>query len=84
MTTPRNDQFLTLKAYRQKRLMDGARIIPVIGAIVLVFPLVRLFVGPDEANSIGATIVYLFVLWMVLIAAAYFVSRRLQDTSKAN
>jgi len=81
MTIEESAKFLTMKAYRRKRLVEGARLVPVVGAVVLLFPLVRLFVAPD---SIGPRIIYIFVVWFVLIAGAFFLSRRLQNSARSD
>jgi len=84
MKTDGSARFLSTKAYRQKRLMDGARLVPILGAVFLTFPMVRMFVQPASPGSLAATIIYLFIVWLLLIGVAFFLSRRLQAEPKAD
>ena len=79
MSEDNSSKFLNLGDYRQKRLKDAARLLPIIGAVILLSPLVRFFVDPQD---ISATIIYFFAVWIGLIIAAFLLSQRLQDSSK--
>jgi len=64
-------QFLDLKSYRRKRLVDTAKLLPVLGAVLVLFPLPFLFVGPSGAFDAGlgatALALYFFFVWLALI-----------------
>ncbi|MDD7970089.1 hypothetical protein [Roseinatronobacter alkalisoli] len=69
----RNTQFLARDSYRMRRLMDAARILPVLGLILLVLPLMRLDSGAESPPT-AAEAVYLFLVWIGLILAAFVMS----------
>ncbi|NOX74134.1 MAG: hypothetical protein GXP03_11135 [Alphaproteobacteria bacterium] len=73
-------QFLDLKSYRQKRMLDAAKLLPLAGALVFLFPLVYLFVSPHGPISPGITAIYFFVIWLVLILLTRFLAPRMQAT----
>jgi hypothetical protein len=73
-------QFLDLKSYRQKRMLDAAKLLPLAGALVFLFPLIYLFVSPNEPISPGITAIYFFVFWLVLILLTRFLAPRMQAT----
>jgi hypothetical protein len=63
--------FLARQGYRRRRLEDAARLLPWLGAFLFGLPL--LWTGARTAPGL----VYLFAAWIVLIAVALFLSRRL-------
>ncbi len=71
--TPRRPLFLARHGYRRRRVMDAARVLPVIGAFLFALPL--LWSGEDGGDpSTGTGVVYLFLIWIVLILAAIVLS----------
>jgi hypothetical protein len=86
MKPPRTPQFLGRDSYRMRRVMDAARILPVFGLILLLLPLMRH--SPEfEAPPTAAEAVYLFMVWAVLIIAAFLLSlwlRRALDPSESS
>lgn len=74
-------QFLDLKSYRRKRLIDAAKLLPVLGAVGFLFPLPFFFFGRAEQHPDGATplAVYFFSAWLLLIIAALALSHALKD-----
>lgn len=80
---PQQAPFLERKSYRQRRLVDAARLLPFAGAIGFLMPLIwpaDLSAGADTARG-G---LYLFVVWFLLIAAAFALSRRLRTPVNEN
>jgi hypothetical protein len=73
-------QFLDLKSYRQKRMLDAAKLLPIAGALVFLFPLIYLFVSPQGPISPGITAIYFFVIWLALILLTRFLAPRMQAT----
>jgi len=72
-------RFLDLKSYRQKRIVDAARLVPILGALAVLLPLPFLFLG-GPADAVGgpdatALAVYFFVVWLTLILVALILSR---------
>jgi len=80
-------QFLDLKSYRRKRLIEAAKLLPVLGAICVLFPLPYLFLAEPGAQTVArgqaatqsATplAIYFFVVWIALIGAAFVLARAL-------
>lgn len=68
--------FVARKGYRRRRMRDAVRILPVLGAFLLMIPL--LWSGEDGGNpSTRVGYVYLFVIWALLIVSAAWLSRHL-------
>ena len=70
--------FLPPAGYRQKRVRDAARLLPVLGAGLLLLPL--LWTPSDEAGGIGnaAALLYVLGIWAALILAAFGLGRALR------
>ncbi|MGY6706482.1 hypothetical protein [Roseinatronobacter sp.] len=75
----RSTQFLARDSYRMRRLMDAARMLPVIGLVLLLLPLMRLDSDADSPAT-AAEAVYLFVVWIGLIVIAFIMSLWLRRT----
>jgi hypothetical protein len=70
--------FLAPQTYRQRRLRDAARILPVLAAFLLILPML----WGDETSDIRQTSsdgIYLFVVWFLLIVSAALLARRLSS-----
>lgn len=66
--------FLERQSYRRSRLADAARLLPIIGAAVLVVPLLwpsadsaQVLSGEAQAVPMSEAISYIFGAWAVLI-----------------
>lgn len=79
---PNTAVFLERASYRQRRLRDAARLLPVLGAVLWAIPLLWAPVEPGGNNSVEA-LLYTFGVWVGLIALSAVVSRRLQDDDHA-
>ncbi len=72
-----NSPFVERRTYRRRRLMDIARLLPLLGALLLTIPL--LWPNPDPYPAPGSqsgmatsvAITYIFVVWTGLIAATF-------------
>ncbi len=72
--------FLERRTYRRNRLQDAARLLPILGIILIFTPIFIRDTGavPEgEAPGIAQWLVYFFVVWLGLIALTAFVSRAL-------
>lgn len=69
--------FLARQSYRSRRVGDAARVLPVIGIILLLLPIL----WADAART-REGIVYIFVVWAVLIAVVGPISSRLSAQSE--
>ncbi|EAQ45839.1 hypothetical protein MED193_05589 [Roseobacter sp. MED193] len=72
-----NSPFVERRTYRRRRLMDIARLLPILGALLFTVPL--MWPNPDPypapGNQAGmatsAAITYIFVVWGGLIALSF-------------
>ena len=69
MRGPRAPLFLARAVYRQRRLRDAARLLPLVGFFLLLLPLM----WSDTAGA-GRTAVYVFGVWALLIGLAAYVA----------
>lgn len=67
--------FLERSSYRQRRLRDAARLLPLLGAVLFAIPLLWPD-GPDAPDTADA-LIYTFIVWIVLIVLAAIISSRL-------
>jgi hypothetical protein len=76
MTGLRSALFVERRAYRQRRLVDAARMLPVLGFLLIVLPLLWAPESGQERNLALDTI-YVFGVWAALIVFARLLSPRL-------
>lgn len=76
MRPPHSPIFLARRAYRQRRIADAARLLPFVGAFLLVVPVFWRPAATGTADTVPAA-VYLFAVWALLIAGAALLARRL-------
>ena len=70
--------FLERRTYRLNRLQDAARLLPILGVVLIFAPIFIGGAGEDagrETVSVSATLVYYFVIWFGLIGLTALVSR---------
>ncbi len=72
---PKPPVFLGRDSYRQRRVRDASRMLPVLGAVLLLLPLFWER-GPDGARNSDA-LIYVFGVWAMLILLAFWLSRLL-------
>jgi len=72
--------FLERKRYRAQRMRDVAKMLPILGIVLLFIPL--LWRG-DAQTSNAFAVQYIFGTWILLLVLTGFVSRRLA-VSEAN
>ncbi|MBE0414625.1 hypothetical protein [Yoonia sp.] len=68
--------FLERANYRQRRLRDAARLLPMLGAVLWILPL--LWRDDAAGSGTGKTGIYIFAVWMFLIVLSAIISRRLR------
>jgi hypothetical protein len=66
-----------LRDERPRRARDLALILPFIGLVALIPPLIGLFAG-GSLSGVPLILAYLFGVWLALILAALMVARRLK------
>lgn len=72
---PPRPVFLAPSGYRRKRLRDASRLLPALGAALLLVPL--LWTPSTAPGGVGnaAALLYLFGAWVLLIAVAAVLAR---------
>jgi hypothetical protein len=63
------------RARARARLADGARLLPVLGAVLFLAPDIVLSGGPAAEGATAPWLAYLFGAWLVLIALAAWIAR---------
>lgn len=76
MKPPRQPLYLARQSYRRRRMMDAARLLPILGLFLLMLPLFWVARAEPTMGTAGAGL-YMFTVWLVLIVAAFVVARRL-------
>lgn len=74
--------FLARQTYRLRRLMDAARLLPVLGFFLFLLPILW-GPGTSVAHSTVFDGLYLFLVWPFLILCAFLVSRALAHSTEA-
>lgn len=74
MTVPRPPAFLVRSSYRRRRVIDAARLLPVVGLFLFMLPILwHPAESPEPDTARGG--LYLFAAWFGLIVAAFALSR---------
>lgn len=63
---------------RDRKTRDRALILPLVGLILLMPPFASIFRIDGTVGGVPITLVYVFAVWVVLIAGAATLSRRLR------
>ncbi|MDX5401781.1 MAG: hypothetical protein LPK02_05410 [Rhodobacterales bacterium] len=78
-------RFLERRRYRQRRLMDAARLLPLLGVVLWLIPLLwpqRDPAGEVAAVSTSNAILYIFGVWILLALIALFLSLMLDGKAE--
>jgi peptidoglycan/LPS O-acetylase OafA/YrhL len=68
MRRPRRPLFLARAPYRRRRLRDAARLLPVMGLLLLILPL--FWTARAQVTLSSGDVTYFFLVWAGLIALA--------------
>ena len=83
---PRPPVFVPRAAYRQRRLRDLARLLPLVGAVLFLIPLLWPQRGDGLSGEVQMTsgaIVYIFATWAALVVVSALISRLLRPDDPA-
>jgi membrane protein implicated in regulation of membrane protease activity len=59
------------------RVTDAAALLPILGILLLMPPVIALFVTDGGFGGVPSIVVYLFGVWLALIVCAALLARRL-------
>lgn len=79
MKVPGRPLFVAPRIYRRRRLIDAARILPVLGAVLLIVPLLHPST-PENPRSTAFDGLYLFGVWALLIFGAWALAPGLKES----
>jgi len=68
--------FVGKRGYRRRRVLDAIRLLPVLGVLAFLLPLLW------QSGTTRAAMVYVFASWILLILLAWFFSRRVDDAGQ--
>ena len=79
----RRPVFVERRTYRYRRLVDAARLLPVLAVALMCLPLLW---GGDRTTPTMTTytMTYVFGLWLALVVTTAILSRRLRNTGPVN
>ena len=60
-----------------RKLVSAALFVTILGALLVLTPLANVFQLQGRFLGVPAEMIYLFVCWFLLVAAAFWLSRRL-------
>ena len=80
---PRPTIFVEKQTYRMRRIMDAARLVPLLGVLLFAIPLLWP-TGPDMGIATSRTILYLFGVWVALILVTMRLSHVLRSLPPAD
>lgn len=77
---PKPPIFLERRSYRKRRLMDAVRLLPVVGALLWMVPLIWPVVGEGDVppQQLSNAAVYVFGVWVLLIVLSAFLRRAIK------
>lgn len=68
MRRPKPPLFLARAPYRRRRLRDAARLLPVVGVMLMLFPL--MWSEDADLRLTSGEVIYFFAVWLGLIVVA--------------
>jgi len=72
-----NTANLASDATRKRKLREGALLLPVFGAFLLISPLITVFTGATSLFGLPLIFIYIFGVWLGLVLVARAMARRL-------
>lgn len=70
--------FLERRTYRARRLRDAARVLPILGAVLFLLPIL----WTNDGASTARGFLYLFIVWTVLIVISGLLAHRIARTER--
>lgn len=76
MRPPNRPLFVARESYRRSRIIDAIKLVPVLGALLFLVPVLNVFSGSGTTISGG---LYLFLSWFGLIGLSAYLARRVRQ-----
>ena len=80
--------FLERRSYRLRRLFDAVRLLPLLGLMLWLAPLIWPVAGPagtemdaGEGVSTSMALIYIFGIWIGLVVVSFLLWRRTKDAA---
>lgn len=74
---PERRLFLERRGYMQKRVIDGARLLPIIGLVLFMVPLIWPKATESDVIETSTSTLYIFAVWFALIVVGGFLAQRI-------
>ena len=78
---PTKALFVARASYRQRRLRDAVRMLPVAGALLWMLPLLWT-ADPEAGATTSGAVIYVFGIWIGLICLTALVSARVRPDAE--
>ena len=75
--------FLERRGYRQRRFVDAARLLPIVGLLLWLVPLVWPQSGDEGALSTSNATLFVFAIWFGLIVLGAFLAWKMVPRSNS-
>jgi hypothetical protein len=69
--------FLERRSYTQRRIVDGARVLPILGLVLWMIPLIWPRSGAPDTMESSTSTLYIFAIWCILIVIGGFIAMRI-------
>ena len=76
--------FLERRGYRQRRIVDAARMLPVIGLLLWLVPLVWPRAHQEGTLTTSSATLYVFLIWILLIVVGAFLAWKMTPSETAD
>ncbi len=76
MRPPDRPLFVARESYRRSRIIDAIKLVPVLGALLFLIPILNMSSGSATTFS---GLLYLFLSWLGLIGLSAYLARRVMQ-----
>lgn len=80
---PPNRLFLERRGYIQRRVIDGAKLLPIVGLVLFMVPLIWPRTGDSSTVATSNSTIYIFFIWLSLIALGAILANRITASGAA-
>ena len=74
---PQRRLFLERRSYTRRRILDGARLLPIVGFVLWMLPLIWPAKGAEGAIATSNATLYIFAIWIGLILLGAYLAIRM-------